>query len=62
MIPFREVYIHRILLVPKEPPLPPPSPLLFILSKGAQYGLLLVEVSTSGISTFSGNTSTNKVS
>jgi hypothetical protein len=31
-------------LITKEPPLPPPSPLLLILSKGAQIKLLLVEV------------------
>jgi len=38
-------------LVRKEPPLPPPSPLLLILSKGAQIGLLLVEVLQTHIST-----------
>ena len=42
-----------VTLVRKQPPLPPPSPLLLILSKGAQIKLLLVEVLREGISTFS---------
>ena len=44
--------IARNPLVSKQPPLPPPSPLLLVLPKGAQIKLLSVEVLQVDISTF----------
>jgi len=53
--------IARNPLVSKQPPLPPPSPLLLVLPKGAQIKLLSVEVLQVDISTFWQGISTSKV-